>query len=72
MQKKAVIDSKGSLIIGSTFAISHENEIENAVPDGLSFLDSTLEPNSRQSHMYVWKLLVDTDMDGIGSMLDRL
>ena len=68
--KKAVIDSKGSLIIGGTFAISHENEVENAVPDGLSFLDSTLEPSSRQSHMYVWKLLVDTDMDGIGSMLD--
>ncbi len=68
--KKALVDSKGSLIIGGTFAISHENEVENAVPDGLNFLDTTLEPSSRQSHMYVWKLLVDTDMDGIGSMLD--
>lgn len=69
--EKAIEDSKGSLIIGGTFAISHEDEIENAVPDGLEFLGTTLEPKSRQSHMYVWKLLVDTDMDGIGSMLDN-
>jgi len=66
----AIEDSKGSLIIGGTFAISHENEIENAIPDGLEFIGTTLEPTSRQSHMYVWKLLVDTDMDGIGSMQD--
>ncbi len=67
----AMVDSKGSLVVGGTFAISHEDEIENAVPDGLEFIGITLEPTSRQSHMFVWKLLVDTDMDGIGSMQDN-
>ena len=66
----AIEDSKGSLIIGGSFAISHENEMENAIPDGLELIGTTLEPTSRQSHMFVWKLLVDTDMDGIGSMND--
>ena len=68
---KAIEDSKGSLIIGGSFANSHDDEIESTVPDGLELLSMTLEPKSRQSHMYVWKLLVDTDMDGIGSMQDN-
>ncbi len=66
----AMVDSKGSLVVGGTFAISHDDEIENAAPDGLEFIGTTLEPTSRQSHMFLWKLLVDTDMDGIGSMQD--
>ena len=68
--KNIIEDSKGSLVIGGTFAMPHFSEFENSAPDGLEFIGTTLEPTSRQSHMYLWKLLVDTDMDGIGSIQD--
>ncbi|GEM_PF-4138050 len=65
-----VEDNQGSIIIGGTFAVSHDGSLENTAPSGFEFFDTVLNPTSRQSHMFIWKLLVDPDQDGIGKMND--
>ena len=69
--KAVYLDTRGSLLLGGTFAITQPGEASSQYPDPLEFIAESLSPSSRQAQLYIWKFLLDSDLDGVGSLNDN-